>query len=773
MKSGVKKIIFVFVMLFIITLSIGLVLKYKDYADNRIIFEKFSMEEKEGYYAINSVEDYLQFADTVAAGNDYDYCEVILNTDLDFSGRTDIKPIGANDKEVVEFQGIFDGNGHTIKNLTMINPGQASGMFAKLGGIVMNLSLENCSFEGKECGSITATSQVNAVVINCYADVETAGEIHGAIAGDFYGYIFNCVATEKDFTGDLHNGWMEQCYLKSKDSYIRMDTDGSVWDGETVKNNLNAHLPRVGAFHNVFDLYQWEFAKEVRISSEKTEILESLSAKLHIYNEEIELKGYYSQNEDHWCVAVPAGYGLEAMSLSAATNDGNSESFQKAAGEQAILYTKGEYQYHIDFLSSDMADTLYIQLSKDKNLDYIHKNKLEEIPGVITVFEKSGNVEKIALKGIYGHGNDSWMANKKSYNLKLDSRVDLLGMGENEDFALLAGYRDASLMNYVTSTSLTRELGFEYAPEFRLVNLFVEGEYAGVYFLAEKIELDENRIEISNLYESTKRLNNNYLDGYEFVNWKDESNLAERYFYKIPKQPKDLTGGYLLEIDVMDYDANESRFVSERGVKITMKRARCSSEEQVNYMADYWQEFEDALYSPDGMNGLGKHYTEYIDMESFVMQWMMYELVQEGSMSSSIYFYKESEVTGDGLLHACFLWDMEHSYLTYGPMQQMWLRDSQTLSSYWSRFWIHEDFREAVNEAWDHQFVPAIEKMVAETAIESETGAKNLRWYEERIGDLSLMENSRWRKMNPLKRCQSIRDFLNIRKETLSVLLKE
>ena len=189
-------------------------------------------------------------------------------------------------------------------------------------------------------------------------------------------------------------------------------------------------------------------------------------------------------------------------------------------------------------------------------------------------------------------------------------------------------------------------------------------------------------------------------------------------------------------------------------------------------MADYWQEFEDALYSETGRNRLGKHYSEYIDMDSFVMQWLLYELVQEGSMSSSIYFYKESDVTGDGLLHACFPWDMEHSYLLYGPMQQMWLKDSETLSSYWGRFWIHEDFRNAVNKAWESKFIPAIDQMITREAIETKSGG-NLRWYEERIGSLSVMETSRWRKMNPYNRCQSIREFLQIRKDTLSVLLKE
>ena len=772
MKSGKRKCLFVLTMIMVITISVLLILSYRKRMEQAFSYVEFSVEEKEGCYKIENIEDYLKFAETVAAGNKYEWCEIRLNADLDFSDMEDVPIIGLDGEETLEFKGVFNGNGHTIRGLHMSNPSGEAGMFANLGGIVVNLRMEDCSFEGTVCGAITAKSMVNAVVINCDIDAETSGETHGAIAGKFYGYIFNCVITEEQLAGELHTGWSEQCYIEREGKYFLIDGKDVEIDAEEVKNRLNAHLPRVSGFHEVYDLCQWKLDDGLKLDKEKAELLSSVAAKLYIHNEEIELKGYYSQNDDHWCIVIPAKYGSEVMTMITKTNKGKQLAFPRAENENVMLYRLDEYEYYIQFLTAENIDTLYIDLQNQRDLTYIHKNKYEEIPGMIIIMDQSGNIRKEVLKGIYGHGNDSWAAQKKSYNLKLENRSDFLGMGENEDFVLLAGYRDDSLMSYVTTTSLIQELGFEYAPEFRLVNLYVEGEYAGVYFLAEKIEIDENRVEISNLYEETKKLNNNYLDGFEFIQWKDEKTLAERYYYEVKNQPEDITGGYLLEIDVEDYDEFESRFVTERGVKVTMKRARCSSKEQVNYMADYWQEFEDALYSETGRNHLGKHYSEYIDMDSFVMQWLLYELVQEGSMSSSIYFYKESDVTGDGLLHACFPWDMEHSYLLYGPMQQMWLKDSETLSSYWSRFWIHEDFRNAVNKAWESKFIPAIDQMITGEAIETKSGG-NLRWYEERIGSFSVMETSRWRKMNPYNRCQSIREFLQIRKDTLSVLLKE
>ena len=771
MKYGRKKILFVWMMILIITAMLAVLLHYQRNEAKKIRFEKFSELQKEGYYEIATMDDFFQFADTVASGNQYEWCEVWLKNDLDFEKTKNQMPIGFDGEEVYEFKGVFNGNGYTIRNLSIKNPGGCAGLFANLGGTVKNLQMENCYFKGKVCGAIAAESMVNAVVINCCVDADTEGELNGCIAGDFYGYIFNCVVSGKNITGKLHNGWTEQCYIQGEGGYRTAEENNCI-NAEYLQKTLNNYLPRVSGFHDTDDLCLWEKNKKIQLTNEKAELLESVSAKIAVNSEQLEIKGFYSQNDDYWCIAVPSGCDKE-MNITVKFSSGEEKTLLRMQEESALTVEHSGNCYNIHFLTSEAAESLYVKMTQNKDLEYIHKNKLEENSGILLTIDQLGNIHKETLKGIYGHGNDSWAAQKKSYNLKLKNKAELFGMGENEEFALLAGYRDDSLMSYVSTTSFIQELGFEYAPEFRLVNLYIEGEYAGVYFLAEKIEIDKNRIDISNVYEETKAENHGFLDDASFIKWKDENTLAERYSYKIKNLPEDLTGGYLLEIDVEDYGKDESRFVTDRGIKVTMKRAKYSSEEAVNYIADYWQEFEDALYSENGKNSQNRHYSEYIDMDSYVMQWLLYELVQEGSMSSSIYFYKESSLTGDGLLHACFPWDMEHSYLVYGPIQEMWLKESETLNGYWSRFWIHEDFRTAANKIWKTRFIPAIEQMTDENLTITNSGVKNLRWYEENIGSLSVMETSRWRKMNPYNRCQSIREFLNIRKNALSMLLME
>ena len=156
MKSGKRKCLFVLTTIMVITISVLLILSYRKRMEQAFSYVEFSVEEKEGCYKIESIEDYLKFAETVAAGNKYEWCEIRLNADLDFSDMEDVPIIGLDGEETLEFKGIFNGNGHTIRGLHMSNPSGEAGMFANLGGSVVNLRMEDCSVEGIVCGAITA-----------------------------------------------------------------------------------------------------------------------------------------------------------------------------------------------------------------------------------------------------------------------------------------------------------------------------------------------------------------------------------------------------------------------------------------------------------------------------------------------------------------------------------------------------------------------------------------------------------------------------------------
>ena len=92
---------------------------------------------------------------------------------------------------------------------------------------------------------------------------------------------------------------------------------------------------------------------------------------------------------------------------------------------------------------------------------------------------------------IRGRGHSSWKARKKPYKIKLDKKTAILGMPRNKHWALLKP-DEGNVAGY----ELSRILGLRWAPSLRPVEVVLNGDYIGLYFLTETIRIDENRVDI-------------------------------------------------------------------------------------------------------------------------------------------------------------------------------------------------------------------------------------------------------------------------------------
>lgn len=88
-----------------------------------------------------------------------------------------------------------------------------------------------------------------------------------------------------------------------------------------------------------------------------------------------------------------------------------------------------------------------------------------------------------ALTQLKARGNTTFTYfPKKSYQIKLSSKSDLVGCGENvKTWVLLAGYTDATQMHDKTFKDLASELDMPYTASCDWVDLFYDGEYRGTY----------------------------------------------------------------------------------------------------------------------------------------------------------------------------------------------------------------------------------------------------------------------------------------------------
>jgi hypothetical protein len=128
----------------------------------------------------------------------------------------------------VPFTGVFDGNGHTISNLTITGKDYL-GMFGEIGSgaKVMNLGLENVSINasGDYAGALAGKNN-HGTVTNCFSSGTINGKdsTGGLVGANSYGYIINCYSTctvssssnELAYIGGLVGnnsyGTVAQCY---------------------------------------------------------------------------------------------------------------------------------------------------------------------------------------------------------------------------------------------------------------------------------------------------------------------------------------------------------------------------------------------------------------------------------------------------------------------------------------------------------------------------------------------------------------------------------
>ena len=111
----------------------------------------------EGVYHISSASDLIYFSKNVSAGTSFEGTTVFLDADVDFSGglSEQLEPIGKNNS--FSFQGTFDGQGHTINNLTMRSSSQNIGLFGYPSGV----TIRNVVFDSS-CSVVSSYTSLNA-----------------------------------------------------------------------------------------------------------------------------------------------------------------------------------------------------------------------------------------------------------------------------------------------------------------------------------------------------------------------------------------------------------------------------------------------------------------------------------------------------------------------------------------------------------------------------------------------------------------------------------
>ena len=94
-------------------------------------------------------------------------------------------------------------------------------------------------------------------------------------------------------------------------------------------------------------------------------------------------------------------------------------------------------------------------------------------------------------------GNSTYSLAKKPYRIKLDQKQSLFGLDKAKSWVLLADYLDPStLHNYAALTLAGTSEYLEFVPTPHKVNLYFNGEYAGIYTLCEQVQEQAGRLDL-------------------------------------------------------------------------------------------------------------------------------------------------------------------------------------------------------------------------------------------------------------------------------------
>lgn len=264
---------------------------------------------------------------------------------------------------------------------------------------------------------------------------------------------------------------------------------------------------------------------------------------------------------------------------------------------------------------SGTLPVLYIQTENNAPItskeDYINATYYLDNKG-LSDYQNIGSKSQPLNMEIRGRGNYTWRDfDKKPYRIKLADKQPLLGMTKSKHFALLAHADDnKGFMRNAIGFQLSKLIGITWTPTAKPLEVVLNGDYIGLYFLTETIRVDKDRVNI--------------------VEQEDEAT-----------DPMAITGGWLVEID--NYREDPQIIITEGDyynteTAFTYKTPEVLSSAQEQFLKEEMERINTLVYGDKNSDELWK----YLDMEALARFYIVQELTDNyESFHGSCYLYRE------------------------------------------------------------------------------------------------------------------------------------
>ncbi|MFZ5480017.1 MAG: CotH kinase family protein [Myxococcota bacterium] len=280
--------------------------------------------------------------------------------------------------------------------------------------------------------------------------------------------------------------------------------------------------------------------------------------------------------------------------------------------------------------------------------------------------------------GIEIHGSSSTGYPKLGYKLECrdadgtDGNCALAGMPEGSDWVLHAPYSDKTFMRNALAYSLARDVaGDRWEPRAQLVELFLGGEYAGVYLLVERVSVEDDRLVIPPTV--------------------DDAGVAN--------------GGFVVKVD----QHRSEGFDTSYGTPIDWAEPKLSevTPDAARYILGWFDGFEAALLA----DGWEQAWPAWIDADAWVDHWLLNELAHNiDAYRLSAYLWTDGPPPAT--LRAGPAWDFDRAWGNVNYCESWttdgWIWDSLDRCGYayqypfwWERLREDPAFRDRLRARWD------------------------------------------------------------------------
>lgn len=290
---------------------------------------------------------------------------------------------------------------------------------------------------------------------------------------------------------------------------------------------------------------------------------------------------------------------------------------ERTAVHRGKSYEENTTLYAIFEESNDTTPVIYIDTENGRG---VHSDQntvgftlsAENLPRRYAVTGATGQIK------LRGNASLGW--EKKSYTLKFDEKLRFCGLGEGKsrNWVLISNHCDQSLLRNYIAFWLQKKLdGIPWGPECRMVDLYMNGEYAGNYMLVEKITMAENRITVETMNDTGKP-----------------------------------DADFMVELDNYAYKGGEKGLVwfTARGYPYEIRGEDNLTPDRCNYIDDWMTKTWDIV-----CDGTDDQIRDIIDIDAAVDSYILAELTKNIDCGwSSFFLYRK-----DGKLYLGPSWDFD------------------------------------------------------------------------------------------------------------------